>query len=111
MMTRPQYKNTPDLLAMRRAKGLTQAAFWGKIGVTQSAGSRYETGRPMARTVALLFDLIYMRSIDIAKVKGEDMMILAHLRAHYPDLHARLLREVNATANKRTRTGSRRAGA
>jgi mannose-6-phosphate isomerase-like protein (cupin superfamily)/transcriptional regulator with XRE-family HTH domain len=49
--------STPEpqgLAAMRKALGLTQAAFWGRLGVTQSAGSRYETGRsvPFA-TIAL----------------------------------------------------------
>ena len=107
--TKPKRKNTLDLLALRRAGNLSQTAFWGYLGVTQSAGSRYESGRRLPYPVALLLDLVYVRAIDIAKVKGEDILILAYLRERHPDLHARLLRDVNAAANQRTR--ARRAGA
>lgn len=31
--------------AIRTKKGLSQSEFWNRIGVTQSAGSRYEGGR------------------------------------------------------------------
>ena len=36
---------------IRRRLGLNQQEFWTKIGVTQSGGSRYESGRDMPKPV------------------------------------------------------------
>ena len=36
---------------IRRRLGLNQEQFWTQIGVTQSGGSRYESGREMPRPV------------------------------------------------------------
>jgi len=44
---------------LRRKRCLTQAEFWAQIGVTQSGGSRYESGRPMPAQVAILLNLAY----------------------------------------------------
>ena len=44
---------------VRRMLGLTQSAFWGRLGVTQSGGSRYETGREAPSTVMAMLRLIY----------------------------------------------------
>lgn len=41
----------------RRRLGMNQQQFWSKLGVTQSGGSRYESGRPMPKptnTLALI---------------------------------------------------------
>lgn len=43
-----------DLKTYRKALGLTQAEFWDRIGVTQSGGSRYEGGRAVPTSVAML---------------------------------------------------------
>lgn len=42
---------------IRRKLGLNQKEFWEKIGVTQSGGSRYESGRNMPRPVVILLRL------------------------------------------------------
>lgn len=47
------------VLELRRKRGLTQVAFWAQIGVTQSGGSRYESGHPMPVQVAMLLHLAY----------------------------------------------------
>jgi len=44
---------------MRHKTRLNQSAFWGRIGVTQSGGSRYETGRPIPNPVKLLLTLAH----------------------------------------------------
>ena len=41
----------------RRKCGMNQSVFWGQFGVTQSAGSRYETGREMPDAVKILMAL------------------------------------------------------
>lgn len=48
-----------DVKALRAAKGLNQAAFWGRVGITQSGGSRYESGRKVPRPVRLLVNLAF----------------------------------------------------
>ncbi len=50
---------SPDLLRLRRRWNLTQAEFWAPLGVTQSGGSRYETGRHPALPVCLLVACVY----------------------------------------------------
>jgi hypothetical protein len=43
-----------DLEGYRRSVGENQATFWGRFGVTQSGGSRYEAGRPPPKPVVIL---------------------------------------------------------
>lgn len=52
-------KKQIDLVATRKTLGLNQSEFWSRIGVTQSGGSRYETGRKMPKPVAMLVELVY----------------------------------------------------
>lgn len=44
---------------LRRELGSNQADFWGPVGVTQSGGSRYESGREMPRPVQILLTIAY----------------------------------------------------
>jgi DNA-binding transcriptional regulator YiaG len=43
----------------RRQKAANQTDFWTRLRVTQSGGSRYESGRAMPPAVALLFQMAY----------------------------------------------------
>jgi transcriptional regulator with XRE-family HTH domain len=45
---------------LRKSTGLNQSDFWNKIGVTQSGGSRYESGRLMPKAVRTLVWLTYI---------------------------------------------------
>ncbi len=46
---------SPDKLAdSRKASGLNQHDFWSRFGVTQSGGSRYESGRNIPLPTAML---------------------------------------------------------
>ena len=49
------------VLALRRRLGLNQYDFWVRLGVTQSGGSRYESGRRIPRPMLLLIELAYGR--------------------------------------------------
>ena len=51
MARRIDLKNLADY---RRAPGLNQSGFWSRYGVTQSGGSRYESGRDLPTPVAIL---------------------------------------------------------
>ena len=46
--------------AIREALGLNQSEFWAKVGVTQSGGSRYESGRHVPKPTAVLAHRIYV---------------------------------------------------
>lgn len=43
-----------DARAHRYKLKMNQPDFWGRLGVTQSGGSRYEAGRPMPAPVRLV---------------------------------------------------------
>lgn len=45
---------------LRRKLGLTQSQFWKRVGVGQSGGSRYESGRVMPEPVAMLLGVVYL---------------------------------------------------
>ena len=47
----------------RREKlGLTQEQFWSEVGVTQSAGCRYELGQPIPKPTAIALELRYSKA-------------------------------------------------
>lgn len=48
-----------DIRDLRDRMGMKQADFWKRILVTQSGGSRYETGRTIPKQVLLLIHLAY----------------------------------------------------
>lgn len=71
---------------IRRQLGLNQSEFWNRIGVTQSGGSRYESGRNMPRPTRELFRLVHVEQIDLAKVNREDLEVIGYLKDTHPDL-------------------------
>ena len=66
---------------IRRKLGLNQQQFWSKIGVTQSGGSRYESGRNMPRPVRELLRLVHVEQIDIQRIKRDDVDIVEYLKS------------------------------
>ena len=46
-------------LEKRKQRGMNQADFWGRVGATQSAGSRYEQGRRLPNATQVLLTLAY----------------------------------------------------
>lgn len=79
---------------LRQRLGLNQQQFWSAVGVTQSGGSRYETGRSMPKPVRELVRLVHIEGIDLSRARGEDFMIANRLRSTNPELYRRLMREV-----------------
>ncbi|MDD5175330.1 MAG: transcriptional regulator [Sterolibacterium sp.] len=58
MTTKSKLKALPkDLTEFRKNLGLNQSDFWSRYGVTQSGGSRYESGRNMPMPMKLLIRL------------------------------------------------------
>ena len=54
-------------LAMRQKAGTNQSVFWSRVGIGQSAGSRYESGRNIPRTVQMLLRIAYGPKAQSAK--------------------------------------------
>ena len=67
MPSKPKALKAPKLFfqsgeqaaALRKKLGVNQSVFWSRIRVTQSGGSRYESGRKPPHPVQLLLHLAY----------------------------------------------------
>ncbi|MCX7185169.1 MAG: helix-turn-helix transcriptional regulator [Nitrosospira sp.] len=75
---------------IRRKLGLNQHDFWSKVGVTQSGGSRYESGRNMPRPVRELVRLVHVEQIDLSKIRKDDLIVAGLLKTENPDLYKSL---------------------
>ena len=81
---------------IRRRLGLNQEQFWTQIGVTQSGGSRYESGREMPKPVRELLRLVHVEQVDLSQVKRVDFEIISYLKDSHPDLYRSLRRAVRS---------------
>ena len=81
---------------IRKKLGLNQMDFWSEIGVTQSGGSRYESGRSMSKPVRELLRLVYVEHVPLASANGADLRIAALLREQKPDLYEQLRTQANS---------------
>ena len=84
---------------IRRRLGMNQEQFWTQIGVTQSGGSRYESGREMPRPVKELLRLVHVEQIDLSQVKRVDFEIISYLKEAHPDLYRSLRRAARNRGN------------
>ena len=82
-----------DLRKLRRSLGLNQHEFWSAVGVTQSGGSRYETGRSMSNPVRELVRLVHLEGIDLNKVRGDHCIVGAELQRTISSLYKKLLKQ------------------
>ena len=87
---------------IRRRLGLNQQQFWPMIGVTQSGGSRYESGRRMPNAVRELLRIVHVEGIPLSQLRGEDYAVLVHLKKSRPGLY-RELKSAVKRANKSKR--------
>jgi transcriptional regulator with XRE-family HTH domain len=90
-----------DVREIRRKLGMNQSQFWSKIGVTQSGGSRYESGRNIPRPVQALLRLVHIEQVDISKIKKEDLDVVDYLTASNPDMFKSLKKEAKAKRKER----------
>lgn len=70
MKTFARITNPRDI---RRRLRMNQRDFWSRIGVTQSGGSRYESGRAMPKPVRELLRLVHIEGMDTARMKVQDL--------------------------------------
>lgn len=89
---------------------MNQEQFWTQIGVTQSGGSRYESGRDMPRPVKELLRLVHVEQLDLSQVKRVDFEIISYLKESHPDLYRTLRRAVKSRHRPGTDAGVSLAG-
>lgn len=79
---------------IRHELNMNQLEFWEMVGVTQSGGSRYESGRNMPRPVRELVRIVHVEQIDLSTVKGNDFEIVQYIKDTHPDLYQSLKKAV-----------------
>lgn len=89
-----------DVREVRRKLGMNQSQFWSKIGVTQSGGSRYESGRNIPKPVQALLRLVHVEQIDINRLRREDFEVIEYLRAKDPAQFKELKKSAKTYAKK-----------
>ena len=57
-----------DVAEGRRVAGINQSEFWSRFGVTQSGGSRYESGRNIPTPLKFL-----LRFYEIGRINDKDL--------------------------------------
>lgn len=90
-----------DAREIRRKMGMNQQHFWAKLGVTQSGGSRYESGRNMPRPVQQLLRLVHVENIDISRVRREDFEVIEYLKSNDPE-QLKALKKLARTKARKT---------
>jgi transcriptional regulator with XRE-family HTH domain len=91
---------------IRRRLRMNQQEFWSRIGVTQSGGSRYESGRSMPKPVRELLRLVHIEGIPLERARGEDFEVASYLKKANPKLFTSLRKAAAA----RSANGGRSAG-
>ena len=86
---------------IRRRLRLNQQEFWSRIGVTQSGGSRYESGRSMPKPVRELLRLVHIEGIELARAKGNDFEVASRLKATNPRLYVSLRKATGRTNGRK----------
>jgi hypothetical protein len=79
-----------DPREIRRKLGLNQQQFWSQVGVTQSGGSRYESGRNIPKPVKELVRLVFIEEIKINEIRKEDQAIIDYLKTQEPETYKAL---------------------
>ncbi|WP_148716445.1 helix-turn-helix domain-containing protein [Chitinolyticbacter meiyuanensis] len=63
-MTNPLFAPIRNIAAIRAKTGLNQKEFWEAVGVTQSGGSRFESGRQMSKPVLGMLRTVYPQWVE-----------------------------------------------
>lgn len=88
-----------NLKKLRNDMGLNQSQFWAAVNVTQSGGSRYESGRKMPQAIARLVELVHIRKIQIDELDAEAVGVIHKIKSNHPDLYSDLLNMARKTSH------------
>jgi len=86
---------------IRHKLRLNQQEFWSRIGVTQSGGSRYESGRTMPKPVRELLRLVHIEGIALDKARGDDFEVVSYLKVANPRLYRTLKKAAQGKATRK----------
>jgi len=81
---------------------LNQQEFWARIGVTQSGGSRYESGRRMPKPVRELLRIVHIEGIELGSAKRDDLAVVTLLKESDPGLYRKLRKAAVKKNGKKT---------
>lgn len=62
------FSSSDEIRAFRVKHQMNQSEFWSRVGVTQSGGSRYESGRSIPKPVRLLLSVVYGTDAQSARL-------------------------------------------
>ena len=88
---------------------MNQQEFWSRIGVTQSGGSRYESGRSMPKPVRELLRLVHIEGIALERARGEDFEVVSYLKKANPKLYTAFVKRPPARTSHRFRRTRRKS--
>lgn len=94
---------------LRLQAGENQKTFWSSIGLTQSGGSRYESGQRIPKPVRMLIFLRYVAGLklDLSSLEGAAQIVrIANLQASELAPHKEKIGEKLNTAMKSIRHAS-----
>ena len=80
-MARKKKLDFSDIATARKKLNLNQKDFWTRYGVTQSGGSRYESGRNIPKPLAILLWLH-----QSGKVSDKEALTKAIAKAQFPSV-------------------------
>ncbi len=98
----------PDLRARREQLGLTQEQFWSRVGVTQSAGSRYESGTPVPWILRVLILLGHDWGVFPGGLRSGEVEAVCALRETDPARYQALLAQARAAKPGGGRAGGKK---
>lgn len=61
-MPKIKHYSAAEVVALRKKLRLNQSEFWGRFGVTQSGGSRYESGRDIPLPMQVLLNVAFRQA-------------------------------------------------
>jgi len=100
MMANVKTPEAIDAREIRRKLGLNQQQFWSTLGVTQSGGSRYESGRNMPRPVRELLRLVHVEGIDITSITRDDWDVVEYLKSKEREMYKSLKKSAHGKGKK-----------
>src|SRR4029079_11475376 len=86
---------------IRRKLRMNQEEFWSRIGVTQSGGSRYESGRTLPKPVRELLRLVHIEGTPRAGARAGAFELATSLRVATPRLYRNLRKAATKTNGRR----------
>ena len=99
-MANAKTPETIDAREIRRRLGLNQQQFWSTLGVTQSGGSRYESGRNIPKPVRELLRLVHVEGVDIASITRDDWEVIEYLKTKEPEMYKSLKKSAHGKGKK-----------